>query len=521
MTDAPTLFDPAFYLSRLGAGTVPLARAWSHHLRHPDADPSPYFDAAYYQERYPDWRNSGARVPLQDYLLRLERGEERQTHPLIDPAFYRAQLPELPVRDGAAIHFARHGDAEGRAPSAGFDALFYRQCYMPLQATHPFAHYVTAGRLAGYLPAPMPRCAGEAAEALPPGLDLVVFGHDAQSAGAQMLLLAILRTLTGQGVKVALVLQRAGPMLDDYRAVVPVVILAEGWPVDAIVAGLPDGLRVLTNTVLTLDAAALAAQRGAPVLSLIHELPYSIADWGLGPLCERAARAGVRFGVSSPFVGDGLAGLLPEPLRGARRAVLGAGLYAEPPKPAQIDAVRAALPSGRLVLGMGHADRRKGFDLFLDTAALIHARDSGARAAWIGALDPWAQGLAEDALAAGLPLLLPGCLPLDQASAWMASAAVLLVTARAETGPSTLIEALCIGTPVAGFADGLGLGADLERYGHGVGGYEPADLATAALAAMDGGRLVPAALTALRDRYDFANYCRRMMAAHPDPLELQ
>ena len=54
----------------------------------------------------------------------------------------------------AAVHFALHGDDDGRSPSAGFDAGFYRRCYMPLNTTAPFRHYVTQGAARGFLPCP-------------------------------------------------------------------------------------------------------------------------------------------------------------------------------------------------------------------------------------------------------------------------------------------------------------------------------------------------------------------------------
>lgn len=55
---------------------------------------------------------------------------------------------------------------------------------------------------------------------------LLLIGHDANRAGAQLVLLNLMRQLKAEGFRLRLLLGEGGPLLDDYRALCPVTI----WP---------------------------------------------------------------------------------------------------------------------------------------------------------------------------------------------------------------------------------------------------------------------------------------------------
>ncbi|ADB38594.1 glycosyltransferase family 4 protein [Spirosoma linguale] len=55
---------------------------------------------------------------------------------------------------------------------------------------------------------------------------LLLIGHDANRAGAQIVLLNLMRLLKQEGLSMHLLLGEGGPLLDDYRAICPVTI----WP---------------------------------------------------------------------------------------------------------------------------------------------------------------------------------------------------------------------------------------------------------------------------------------------------
>ncbi|GAB3045845.1 glycosyltransferase family 4 protein [Spirosoma pulveris] len=55
---------------------------------------------------------------------------------------------------------------------------------------------------------------------------LLLLGHDANRAGAQIVLLNLMRLLKAEGLSMHLLLGEGGPLLDEYRAICPVTI----WP---------------------------------------------------------------------------------------------------------------------------------------------------------------------------------------------------------------------------------------------------------------------------------------------------
>ena len=152
-------------------------------------DPTPYFSTTWYKRRYPNWGSHSVGTAFQDFLLRVINGEKRQPHPLIDPDYYQTSYPDLTdLGTGAVLHFFRHGDSEGRNPSAGFDADFYRLCYLPLGTSSPFHHYITNGHGIGFLPQPLLRDATASESAMRQEVTrlrnaILLVSHDAQAAG--------------------------------------------------------------------------------------------------------------------------------------------------------------------------------------------------------------------------------------------------------------------------------------------------------------------------------------------------
>ncbi|WP_020595991.1 glycosyltransferase family 4 protein [Spirosoma panaciterrae] len=57
-------------------------------------------------------------------------------------------------------------------------------------------------------------------------MNLLLIGHDANRAGAQLVLLNVMRLLKAEGFQMRLLLGEGGPLLEDYQAICPVTI----WP---------------------------------------------------------------------------------------------------------------------------------------------------------------------------------------------------------------------------------------------------------------------------------------------------
>lgn len=58
-------------------------------------------------------------------------------------------------------------------------------------------------------------------------LKTLLIGHDANRAGAQLVLLNLMRLLKAEGISMHLLLGEGGPLLDEYKAICPVTL----WPV--------------------------------------------------------------------------------------------------------------------------------------------------------------------------------------------------------------------------------------------------------------------------------------------------
>lgn len=464
------LFDAEFYRQRYAVGEKDALRHFIAEGDRMGFDPGPYFSTRFYKQRYPQWQAEGARTAAEDFLRQVGRGRLRQPHPLIDPGYYLSTYPDLAgLGAAAALHFIEHGDAEVRSPSAGFDAGFYQRCYLALDQRHPFRHFVTIGQDLGLLPLPHPRSRSLSCDTmagLTGGLARpVLFGlHDAQPAGVPILTLDLARAFAERGWRPVFALHRAGPLIDRFRQLGSALILAEGWDWEGLVEGLPPRTPVLVNTAAAADMAAAPARAGHPSLLLMHEMAEYMRDQGFVPHLRTAQAAGARLIASMPRMAEALADEL-GPL-----AVLRPGLIL--PKASLRDFRRMRLWRGRqggpVFIGAGHADRRKGFDLFLEAAARLAEAHAEARFVWLGALDGWARELADRALAAGLDLTLPGFVA--DSLAWYRAADVYLLTSRQDPGPTTVIHAAATGTPFVGYAADIGIIGMTD----GIGDFVPA-----------------------------------------------
>lgn len=453
------LFDKPHYRAQIGRA-LRGERLLQHFLIKGDArglDPSPYFSTRFYKAQYPDWRALGATTAFADFLLRIGKGENRQPHPLIDPAAYRAAYADLEgLGAGAVLHFLQHGDAEGRSPSVSFDAQFYRRCYLPLGAGHAFRHYITEGAASGHLPRPEPKGATASraamerqAAALPRPFLLV--SHDAQDAGVPILTLDLAQGVRDRGWSPVFLLGNAGPLAGRFAGLGPVFVLAEGWDAAGLASGLAPGTPAIVNTSASAAVALPLVQAGLRTLAMVHEMPDFIRAQGFMLDLQAAVRAGARPVLSMPR----MAGMLADELGPA--AVITPGIRLAPVPLARFRAARGwrRRQDGPVFIGAGHADHRKGFDLFLQAAARIARERPTARFVWLGALDAWARGLADAALEAGLALTLPGFV--SDSLAWYRAADVYLLTSRQDPGPTTVAHAAAAGVPFVGYEADIGL----------------------------------------------------------------
>jgi glycosyltransferase involved in cell wall biosynthesis len=334
---------------------------------------------------------------------------------------------------------------------------------------------------------------------------LLLVGHDAFPAGAQLLLLRIGRQLQRvHGVRVSFLLLDGGRLLPDYQAEAATVVAAsvaeQKAAIDSFYAR---GCRTaLVNTAAASPAADALAARGIAVTLLLHELPVLLAQRGLTEATARAAGIAQRVVFACAFVRERVLAHLA--LTHRHTALLPQGVW----RPTAHDASarrerRAALglkPEARLIIGAGHGDLRKGFDLFLQVWRCAERADGIAHCVWLGEIDPMLRQhlAAEIALAeASGTFHLPGWQ--DPAAGWLSAADVFVLPSREDPYPSAALEAVAAGLPCVAF-DGAGGIPDLLRR-HDAGTVVPlGDAEAMAGAALSLARTNGAVLTRRRER---------------------
>ncbi|AOX21236.1 hypothetical protein A0U90_05860 [Kozakia baliensis] len=291
---------------------------------------------------------------------------------------------------------------------------------------------------------------------------ILLVGHDAFPSGAQTLLLAIGKQLrTRHGTQILFVLLEGGAMLEDYRSFAQVEILPPGQKAtrERLAVLYREGFTTaLVNSAASSALAPDLHDVGIAFTLLQHELPNLLRQRGLlAPLKE--ARALARETIVPSVV------LTPTLTSESTPIILPQGLYSPIAFSAQTRRqMRARLglnAHDRLVVGVGYADMRKGFDLFLQlwqrlqspTAMRSHHAVPVTHFLWLGDIDPGLrEGLQLDidyAISCGT-FHMPG--RIKDIAPYLCAADVFALTSREDPYPSVALEALACGLPCCAFA---------------------------------------------------------------------
>jgi hypothetical protein len=102
----------------------------------------PFFDAAFYLERYPDVRQAGMN-PLWHYL-RHGAAEGRKPHRLFEPKYYLSCCPEARKSANPLLHFIETSGCLGN-PHPLFDCQAYLAAHRDAakRRVNPLLHYIT------------------------------------------------------------------------------------------------------------------------------------------------------------------------------------------------------------------------------------------------------------------------------------------------------------------------------------------------------------------------------------------
>jgi glycosyltransferase involved in cell wall biosynthesis len=310
---------------------------------------------------------------------------------------------------------------------------------------------------------------------------LAIVVHDAHRNGAQMLALHLARFYARDlGIDVHIVLLRGGDLTSEFNRTAIVHEVGDGTSAaadgDAIARHLSAaGVRLaIVNSVASGGFVEPLRKAGIRTIALIHEMPHLIRDTGLEEDALAIVRHADKLVFPAEIVADAFAQVTPYPRSIA--IIQPQGMY-QPPTPRSEDQLKAlrdaariawcAKPKDIVVIGAGYGDRRKGVDLFVETALSECLQRSDMRFVWLGRIDAqMSTGLRRRIAEAGLEerILLPGLV--ERPGDVMLGADIFLLSSREDPFPSVVLEAMDAGLPVVAIA-GTGGGAELVAEGFG------------------------------------------------------
>jgi glycosyltransferase involved in cell wall biosynthesis len=363
---------------------------------------------------------------------------------------------------------------------------------------------------------------------------LLYVSHDAHPHGAQMLSLAIVRTLTQQlGLDVEVVLLDDGPLIDRFEALAPIHLLKDEKPDGEQAIALAQKLYAkgfrgaIANTVVSGHFVKTLSENGFRVVSLVHELAGVIRTGQFETHAKAIAENADRVVFAAEIVRASFEtfGRL-----SAKQAIIRPqGLYKSPAPsdPVETHALRAELrerlglaPTTSIVINVGFGDHRKGIDLFCETARRVISQRNDIAFLWVGKLhaelEKQVHLLAnKDELDGRLKMM--GLLDPSEVGRIYGGADIFALTSREDPFPSVVLEALDAGLPVVGFD---GVTGTSELIGRGPGAVvAPFDVDAMAEAIVDivdrhesRANLRAKTHTLLADGYDFRRYVLDLVA---------
>lgn len=358
---------------------------------------------------------------------------------------------------------------------------------------------------------------------------LLLVGHDAFPSGAQHLLLNIGQTLKSSfGLEIEFLLLGDGALKSAYQEVAHVTLLQNHSQMETAVRDLKRRgfSAAIVNTSASGDTIPVFAKHCIRSVFLVHELPRILKEKSL----EASARAGIssadRVVFPARFVLDKVLGALSLPIA-EKVIVRPQGSYKrlaqDKRKASHIRNELGLSNDALLVLGVGYADLRKGFDLFLQTWRQMRGRGYPVHFCWIGGIDPglkdWLSIEIEDAIGTGT-FYMPGYRA--DADAFFAAADAFALTSREDPFPTVALEALSIGVPVVAFEGSGGIADFLteEKLGYVVPFGDVRQMADALVKAFNDRPDIEESYRAqerIRTKFDFDAYVRDLLKmAMPD-----
>jgi glycosyltransferase involved in cell wall biosynthesis len=344
-------------------------------------------------------------------------------------------------------------------------------------------------------------------------LKILLIGHDANRAGAQLVLLQLMRLLREQGVQMHLLLGEGGPLLDEYEALSPVTI----WPAEPTYVmgpmadkvlgklGLWEGQHqkqqaarqadirqrlqldsvdlVLVNTVTSSRwFVQLDLPMSTPVITFVHELAMSVNFYTrpheLHALLDRTthmlavSKATAAYYVQTHGFDPAkitLFTLIDTPR--LQQNVAQAQRHNQEAELGQTPMQRLSLPANAVVVGgCGNAEWRKGNDLFVNLARLVVnlAPEVPIYFVWVGMpKGTYRDDLWLDVQKTNLTDRVRFLEPTPEVLAYLSEFTIFALTSREDPYPLVVLEAGLCSVPVVCF-EGAGGSPELVEADAGI-----------------------------------------------------
>ena len=342
---------------------------------------------------------------------------------------------------------------------------------------------------------------------------ILILGHDAHQHGAQMLLLNIADTFKNQfGIDVVIALKSGGPLVPAYEQIGNVYILdksKESVLLDIVTQ--QNFTLAITNTCVTGDLIPILKKADLKVVSLVHELPRLIEEYGLEEHVNSITSESDHVVFASKFVQNRLLSFTKK-IKGASH-ILPQGTYKEiNTDPAAAKAVRLDMgitSEQKMVLNVGYADMRKGFDLFLSTAREFIQIHPDVHFVWVGGmteeLKHWTLSDLDGALANRVHIVDFT----DNVSRYYNAADCFYLSSREDPYPSVVLEALAVGCPAVIYRGATGLDQLIDQHGVIVDKNCNQQISSALTKCLfgDTAEQKVARKEFIRDNYKFDEYC--------------
>jgi glycosyltransferase involved in cell wall biosynthesis len=282
---------------------------------------------------------------------------------------------------------------------------------------------------------------------------IVYVSHDAHMHGAQLLSLNIIRTLKEYfDFDVTVVLKKGGVLENEFEKLGKVYNL-EKTSVDELIKYIKrENIRhAICNTVVSGDLTEIFSKNGLKVISLVHELPEIIKNFKIENEAKTLAEYSDKIVFPSSFVKNAFKTVTD--FDEQKAVIRPQGLYKKNRFKNNIESARKELrkkyglnDNDFIVLGVGFADKRKGFDIFVKTAEIV----KDCVFIWVGNIASDMKEYEKAAKKMDNVILVPLQKDVDM---FYAGADLYYLPSREDPFPSVVLEAMEVGVPVIAFKD--------------------------------------------------------------------